>query len=89
MFQLKILIVIWPEIDVLNLCAAVFGQRSHVPVLIDFGVLRVELVFAEVVDDARANGVAKNVDGSPIKIITLNFKCHISKVPSPIWRECD
>ena len=47
--------------------AAVPGQRSHVAVLIDFGVQRAELVFAEVVHDTSANRVAENVDGSPIQ----------------------
>ena len=53
-----------------GLCGAVFGKRSNVPDLIDLGVHRAELVFAEVIHDSCAYGVAKNVDGSPIKIIT-------------------
>ena len=55
-----------------GLCGAVFSKRSNVTVLIDLvagSVHRVELVFAEVVHDSCAYGVAKNVDGSPVKII--------------------
>ena len=54
-----------------GLCIAIFRRRGHVPVLVDLGVQRVELVFAEVVHDARADGVAKNVDGSPVQRIAL------------------
>ena len=50
-----------------GLCGAVFGKRSDVAVLIDIGVHRVELVFAEVIHDSCAYGVAKNVDGSPVR----------------------
>ena len=45
---------------------AVFGQRSDVPVLVDLGTHGVELVLAEVVHDARADGVAQDVDGSSV-----------------------
>ena len=45
---------------------AVFSQRSDVPVLVDLGAHGVELFLAEVVHDARADGVAQDVDGSSV-----------------------
>ena len=49
-----------------GLCGAVFGQRGDVPILVDLGAHGVELVLAEVVHDARADGVAQDVDGSSV-----------------------
>ena len=50
-----------------GLRGAVFRQRGYVPVLVDLGAHGVELVLAEVVHDARADGVAQDVDGSSVE----------------------
>ena len=51
----------------LGLRGAVFCQRGDVPVFVDLGAHGVELVLAEVVHDARADGVAQDVDGSSVE----------------------